>query len=55
MMDRNYTPVEHIYAKSKAGDTLSKWFQPDGVPQHMVTDGTKELTHGTWSNQIKEH
>ena len=48
-----FTRVGRMSAKSEAGDSLTQTFQSVGVPRHMVTDGYKELTQGTWGKHIK--
>ena len=53
--DRNCAHVAHISAKSESGDDLLQIFQSVEVPQHMVTDGSKELTQGSWKKRIKEN
>ena len=54
-MDRNYSCIAHISAKSESGDALLQIFQSVRVPQQMVTYGAKELTHVTWGKWIKEY
>ena len=53
--DTDFARVVHMSAKSDAGNALTDVFQTVGVPRHMVTDGAKELTQGTWGKRIKEY
>ena len=39
--DRDFARVGHMYAKSESGDALTQKIQSVGVPQHIVTDGSK--------------
>ena len=53
--NRDYAGVGHMSVKSESEDTLLQIFQSVGVTQHMVTDGAKKLTQGTWGKLIKEY
>ena len=51
--DRDYAWVAHMSEKSEARYALSQILQLSRVLRHMVTDGAKEFTQGTWGKPIK--
>jgi hypothetical protein len=52
--DFGYGKITPMKAKSEAGTALQELIQDVGIPEHIHTDGAKELTLGTWKKACNE-